>query len=375
MTADNGSSGGVWSAIPGQGDVVARLSAAVASPMHAYLFVGPRGSGKRPAAAVFAGELLAAADPRSGRDPERLQRHRRLAVAEQHPDIFVVDPAGNRLRRAGEAAALVAEASRTPAEGARKVLVVNRFHTATPAAAASLLKPVEEPSASTVWLLLAEQVPPEHVTIESRCIRVNFRRLSSRDISAALMAEGLASPETAQGVATAAGGNLERARMLASDENVSARRQAWWSIPDRLDGTGAVVAVIVTEIRALITAAAGPLAAQHRDELVALADQEEMFGTRGSGRAHVEARQRRELRQLRTDELHFGLVTLAGRYRDLALRGLGAQPDEADSAGPDPALLDALDRIRAMSTALTRNPNEALALQALLLGLPSVKPL
>ena len=47
-----------WAAVIGQPEAVARLSAAVPSPVHAYLLVGPRGSGKSTAAAVFAGELM-----------------------------------------------------------------------------------------------------------------------------------------------------------------------------------------------------------------------------------------------------------------------------------------------------------------------------
>ncbi|MYI14620.1 MAG: hypothetical protein F4108_02675, partial [Acidimicrobiaceae bacterium] len=163
-----------WSAVLGQSRAVASLESAVASPVHAYLLVGPRGSGKRTAAAAFAGELIVTADERTGAEPERAERHRRLAAREEHPDIFVLSPAGNSLRREEEVSQLIVEASRTPVEGTRKVLVVDRFHTATPAAAAALLKPVEEPATPVVWVLLAEQVLPEHVTIASRCTRVDF---------------------------------------------------------------------------------------------------------------------------------------------------------------------------------------------------------
>ena len=123
-----------WDRVIGQDEAVRRLRAAVESPVHAYLFVGPNGTGKRRAAAVFAGELLAAADP------EGAERHRRLAEKEEHADVHVLDPVGNSLRRDEEAEPLIVQASRSPVEGNRKVLLVNRFHTATPAAAASLLK-------------------------------------------------------------------------------------------------------------------------------------------------------------------------------------------------------------------------------------------
>ena len=347
-----------WSRVPGQPAAVAQLRAAIASPVHAYLLVGPRGSGKRAAAAAFGGELLAAADLRAARDAQRARRHRRLAAREEHPDMFVLDPSGNQLRRGAEVAALVAEASRVPVEGRRKVLVVNRFHTAHPAAAASLLKPVEEPSESTVWVLLTEQVLPEHVTIASRCLRVDFTAVADADVAAVLADEGLAAGQEASLAAAAAGGNLDRARVLAADQQVQARREAWWTIPERLDGAGATAAALVDEVRSLITAASEPLAARHRQELAGLAEREKMFGTRGSGRSDTEARHRRELRQLRTDELRFGLATLASRYREMMVDGWNAQA------------MSAIDRLRRTSAALSRNPNEALALQALLLDLP-----
>jgi len=149
---------------------------------------------------------LVAADGRAGADPARAARHRRLAARDEHPDVFVLSPAGTSLRREEEVSQLVVEASRTPVEGSRKVLVVDRFHAATPAAAAALLKPVEEPPGSVVWVLLAEQVLPEHVTIASRCARVDFGPVPDAEIARVLASEGLAAADRAPLVAAAAAG-------------------------------------------------------------------------------------------------------------------------------------------------------------------------
>ena len=344
-----------WDLVVGQQEAVRRLEAAVTAPVHAYLFVGPGGAGKRRAATVFAGELLAAADP------DNAERHRRLAVDESHADVHMLDPVGNNLRRDEEAEPLIVQASRSPVEGKRKVLIVNRFHTATAAAAASLLKTIEEPPATSIFVLLAEDVPPEHITIESRCTRVDFPPIAEEAIADALVAEGLASPEQAPIIAAAASGSVERARTLVADDRLVARRDAWWSIPDRLDGTGAAVAVMVEEVRALIDDAGKAKVAQHDAEIEAMDAREEQLGTRGSGRKDLEARHRRELRQFRTEELRFGLATLATRYREAIVAG-------DDRSG----LLDGIDALRHTQDALVRNPNEALALQALLLRLPSL---
>ena len=359
-----------WSAVVGQPQAVAALTAAVASPVHAYLLVGPRGSGKRTAAAAFAGELIAAADQRTGSDPARSARHRRLAARQEHPDVFVLSPAGQSLRREEEVSQLIVEASRTPVEGPRKVLVVDRFHTATPAAAAALLKPVEEPAGSVVWVLLAEQVLPEHVTIASRCTRVDFGPVPDTEIARVLVSEGLVAADRAPLVAAAAAGNLHRARVLATDERVAARHEAWWSVPDRLDGTGAAVALLVAELRAMIDEAGGALTERHRAEIVALEQREEHFGVRGSGRSVIEAQHKREHRQFRTDEIRFGLATLGARYRDQITSSPGDDPAAIRRAA---AAMRAIDRLRATAESLIRSPNEALALQALLLDLPPLR--
>ncbi len=365
-----------WRVVVGQSRAVAALNAAVAAPLHAYLLVGPQGSGKRSAAAVFAGELIVAADHQAASDNARAGRHRRLAAREEHPDVFVLDPAGSSLR-VEDIESLLLEAARTPVETNRKVLVVERFHTATAEAAAALLKPVEEPTGSLVWVVLAEQVLPEHVTIASRCVRVDFGAVPEADIAAVLVAEGLASEQRALQVAAICAGNLTRARILAVDERVMTRREAWWSVPDRLDGSGAAVAILSAELRALIDEAAETLKKRHLQEAEKLAADEAEHGVRGSGRAAVEAQHKREQRQFRNDEIRFGLATLAARYREQIRSSSTSNPPEASSqieSSQTEAAMSAISRLRITAENLIRSPNESLALQSLLLDLPPTPP-
>lgn len=339
--------------VVGQDLAVAQLRNALQNPLHAYLFVGPRGAGKRQAAAAFAGELLAAADP------DGAERHHRLAAAEAHPDLFILEPEGRGLL-VDEAALLVTEASRSPIEGTRKVMMVDRFHTAEPRVAPKLLKTIEEPPASAIFILLAEEVPPEQITISSRCIQIDFGPVSPEAIRDLLITEGVEA-ERAETVAAASAGSVERARLLVNDERFVVRRDAWLSVPSRLDGTGAVVAVMVEELSELIDEAQTPLAAKHDLERADLDKREEEFGTRGSGRKTLEAKHKREIRSVRDDELHFGLATLAAIYRDRLV----------DHPRPQP-LIEGLSRITKANEALGRNPNETLLLQALLVGLPEL---
>jgi DNA polymerase-3 subunit delta' len=344
-----------WDDVVGQPRAVEQLRAAARAPSHAYLFVGPRGVGKRAAARTFAGEVLSA-----DAEGDEAVRHRRLAESEQHADLVLVVPEGRSLRRT-EADVIITEGFRSPVEGRRKVIVVDRFHSAEPEAAASLLKTIEEPPASAVFVLLAEEVPPEHVTIASRCIRIDFPAVAPPAVAEHLVTLGV-DVDIANEIAAASGGNVDRARLLASDERFAARRQAWHAVPDELDGTGSMVARQVAGLRALIDDALVPLTKRQTEELAELAAWEDEYGTRGSGRRNIEERHKREARLLREDELHLGLATLAGRYRDRLL----------DTNDPAPVVA-ACARITAASEALIRNPNEALLLEALFLELPSLR--
>ena len=152
-----------WARVPGQDEAVAALRAAVANPVHAYLFRGPSGAGKRAAASVFAAALLSESSGRS--ETERIFN---LALKEQHPDVVIFEPEGRALR-VEEAAAMVAEAARSPVEGSRKVIICDRFHTAEIAVAPKLLKTIEEPPASVIFVLRRPNVRSS--VSPSRCTR------------------------------------------------------------------------------------------------------------------------------------------------------------------------------------------------------------
>jgi DNA polymerase-3 subunit delta' len=267
---------------------------------------------------------------------------------------------GGRTLRGEDAEHLVIEASRSPVEGRRKIIVCDRFHTAEPGAAASLLKTIEEPAATSMFVLLAEEVPPEHVTIASRCTVIDFGEVSEDVVAEWLVGQGIA-PDLAAVAAQSSRGDLRRARLLASDPEVAARRALWVDAPSRIDGTGAAVAAVVDEIRAAIDRAQGPLDALHAEEAAEFERQAEQLGVTATARKDMTARHKRETRRLRDDELRFGFAVLAAHYRNLV------------EAGESSAAIDAIDALRDTTEALLRNPNESLQLQRLFLRLsPSV---
>jgi DNA polymerase-3 subunit delta' len=160
-------------------------------------------------------------------------------------------------------------------------------------------------------------------------------------------------------VATVAHGDLERARLLATDERLALRLRLWREIPKQLDGSGHVAAALVDEVRANIDDAGQSLVHRQAQEAAELSERIERYGQRGSGAKELEERHRREQRRLRTDELRLGLTELARAYRDALL-------DHADAV----PLLAGLAAIAATEEGLLRNPSEELALQALFVCLP-----
>ncbi len=345
----------IWDGVVGQPGAVERLRRSTATPLHAYLFVGPAGSTKDEAARAFAAAIVSG----GADDPE--SRDARLALAGQHPDVREVERSGPFIS-ADQAREIVRVAALAPVEGTRKVLILHEFHLLRPEGAALLLKTLEEPPDSTTFIVLADFIPPELSTISSRCVRIEFRAIPDAVLTQRLLAEGVDRAEVRQ-VVDAAGGDLTRARVLARDPRLVARRAAFAAVPHQLDGSGAVVMRLVDELMGLIDEAAAPLAERHAAEVAELEARVERFGERGSGRKALEERHQREARRYRMDELRSGLAVLAAAYRDALVQAPERRARQ---------LVDAVHRIFESIEALERNPNEKLLLQALLWSLPGV---
>ena len=336
-----------WPPLLGGESALRQLEAALAAPVHAYLLVGTPGGDKRAVARVFAAELLAAAAAAGG--PEAAESHRRRAREGVHPDVSLVEPEGRELL-AAEAAGIITEASRRPLELDRKVIVCDRFHTASPGVAASLLKTIEEPPPATTIVLLADDVPQGHATVASRCVTIRFPAPSPEQVREWLEAAGVPPPVAAR-AERAVAADPARARDLVEGGDLAPRLEAWWSVPERLDGTGATAATAVDDLRALIDAAA--------------ADRTDAEPADPADRAAGRRRDRRH-RRARDAELRLGFAVVAQRYRE-ELSPAGAGPASTERAG------EAIDRLRDATAALVRNPDEKLLLQNLLLHLPRLE--
>ncbi len=348
----------IWSKIVGQDRAVEKLRRFATTNVQSFLFVGPEGCGKEHAARAFASTLITGSDIDSSREAELILRGEFADVNE----IFRVGAAVDK----EEAESIVMQSSTTPLEAKVKVIIIHEVHLMRESAAVRLLKTIEEPAPQVVFILLADQLVPSLMTINSRCVVVNFARLHESDIATALVADGVF-PATAESVAKASQGSLDRARLLVTDNHLTRRQQAFANISSRLDGTGAAVFQIVADLSDHLDKAAKVLETMHERELKQLEERVALTGERGSGRKAIADRHKRELRKLRTDELRSGLSIFAGVYSDLLMR------DPETENGDE--IITAVAAIHKTISALSLNTNEDLALHALLLKCPPLRTL
>ena len=244
--------------VVGQEAAIKTLRQALVNPVHAYLFIGSEGAGKETAAYAFSSALVCS------EGGCLTCRNCMLAANHQHPDIVETSRSGAMVS-VDDLRALASISQRKPLEAARQILIVEDVHLATKSAPA-LLKTLEEPPPSTIFVLLADDLPPELVTIASRCVEVQFPPLSSKTIAAALAANGC-DPETARSIARASSGNLDRAQLLAKDPAFAGRLAMWTAIPNQLGGGGGEIAQLVADLLSATDTAVQPMKERNAADL------------------------------------------------------------------------------------------------------------
>src|SRR6202047_4401124 len=189
---------------------------------HAWLITGPPGSGRSVAAVCFAAALQCTADegPGCGRC-----RACSTTMAGTHADVRRIVPEGLSIG-VDEMRAIVQIASRRPSTGRWQIVVVEDADRLTEGAANALLKVVEEPPPSTVFLLCAPSVDPEDIsgTLRSRCRHVAPVPPSTEAIARVLVDSDGLDADTADWAASVSGGHVGRARRLATDPEARERR-------------------------------------------------------------------------------------------------------------------------------------------------------
>ena len=299
--------------VSGHRALVRRVARAVAreSLPPSLILAGPDGVGKRLVATALA-QVLNCSEPLRGAPPavaagedagslsidacgqcRACQRIDRAA----HPDVLTLGAEAGAAITIDEVRQAVGEARYRPFEGRRRVLIINDADRLVPQAQNALLKTLEEPPAASQFLLVTARPDRLLATVRSRCQRISFGHLGTRELAELLVRRHGYEESAALAAASAAGGSADRALQLASGELAAAREAAL----------------------ALLAAVTGS-----RDTKGRLAGAKGLLDRKAGGGTAGKARRQ---------ELAHRLRALASLLRDVTLLASGA--DRAALANPD----------------------------------------
>jgi DNA polymerase-3 subunit delta' len=349
----------------------ATLAAALASPGHAYIFRGPRGSGKAAAARAFAAELLADAAP----DPADVRR-RVLIDPSPHPDLVWLRPPGAQHLVEDVRESVIRASSLSPAEGRRRVFVIEEAEDLRDESQNALLKTLEEPAPFAHLILVCSEPEQLSETILSRCAPVEFGPLTPDAVL-----EYLGAGEGAAAAARLSGGDVELARLLLGERGAALRAAA--EAAARSARSAEPAAEPWGALLALASEAGEEAGAAEERRLLEEAEVSARRGRKGKLTREAIEQVRRTERRARTQALDLALALCCAWYRDLLAVAAGADDVvlnadrlaqlREDAEGLEPARARAavewvLDTRRRMLV----NVSEELALEALWLRLRAV---
>ncbi len=392
---------GVFTRLVGQAAVEAELLAAARAARgdsihsgatdgtmtHAWLITGPPGSGRSVAALCFAAALQCTGSVEDGAPGCGRCRACTTTMAGTHADVRRVIPEGLSIG-VDEMRAIVQIASRRPSTGHRQIVVIEDADRLTEGAANALLKVVEEPPPSTVFLLCAPSVDPEDiaVTLRSRCRHVALVTPPTEAIARVLVDRDGLAPDVADWAAAVSGGHVGRARRLATDPEARQRRErALGLVRDAATPPRAYAAaeelVAAAEAEAVVLTA-GRAEAETEELRTALGAGGTGKGTagamRGAAGAIKDLERRQKSRQTRAsrDALDRALIDLATYFRDALVVSAGAgvranHPDMAERVaalaahGSPDRLLRCMEAVLECRDALAINVKPKFAVDAM----------
>lgn len=165
--------------VVGQTHIIQTLKNAIVQNRiaHAYLFCGPRGTGKTSIAKIFA-KILNCTNSQNA--PCGVCENCKMAANGSHPDIIEIDAASNN--GVDEVRNLIDKVKYAPMQGKYKIYIIDEVHMMTSGAFNALLKTIEEPPAHVIFIFATTEPNKVLPTIISRCQRFDFNKVSMHDI-------------------------------------------------------------------------------------------------------------------------------------------------------------------------------------------------
>ena len=367
----------VFDDLVGQERVAGFLRAAVesGSASHAYLFVGPPGSGKRSAALLLACALVCA-DGGCGAC-SACARVRRGA----HPDVRVVEPAGAATYLVEQVRdELVPDMYLAPADGHAKVYILDHAEALGDASANAFLKTLEEPPAPVTIVLLTDDYDAVLPTIASRCQAVRFSPVPTGRALALLAERTGAGEDEALAALAACSGDVPRAlQFLRSPARREARDHVLAVLRDLpvMDARDVLVSA-----RDLLREVKVPLEELKERQIVEMKERTEFMGRAGQTK-DVEQRHKREI-TAREREAVLEIMAVAESWmRDVLLASAGADGVSNRDASDDittaascmahASIQRGLDAVAGARRRVSYNVSPQLAVEAMLFDIQEAR--
>jgi DNA polymerase-3 subunit delta' len=361
----------VFDDVVGQERVAAYLKAAVTGGQtsHAYLFVGPQGSGKKTAAMLLACALICD-DGGCGTCPA-CQRVRRGA----HPDVRVVTPEGAATYLVEQVRdELVPDMWLAPADGHAKVYIIERADALGDSAANAFLKTLEEPPPSVRIVLLTDDYDAVLPTIVSRCQVIRFAPVTpSRAV--ALLAErtGVGTDEALAALAASSGVVPRAIEFLRAPSRVAGREALMTIMRDLPVMDGRDVLVSAREMLKAVRAPLEDIKARQESEL---RERIEFMGRQAQVK-DMEARNKRELTARERESISELFSITESWLRDALASSVGATAQIANRDAADDiavagacmspaAVEEGLEAVRRARRRVSYNVSPQLAVEAML---------
>ena len=354
---------------------------APSSMSQAWLFTGPPGSGRSVAARAFAAALQCTGPvPGCGQCQGCLS-----TMAGTHPDVEIMATSGVSIT-VEQTRSMVGRSYVSPSVGSWRIIIVEDADRMAERTTNVLLKAIEEPPGSTVWMLCTPSPDDVMTTIRSRCRNVSLVVPSASDVAELLVRRDGVAPETALVAAKAAQSHIGMARALATNPEVAGQRAK--TLREALSIRGAGDAVLAAQ-RLLANATERAEAQATKNDGRELAELKRSLGVEDDKRIppavraqirSLEETQKRRATRAKRDVLDRAMVDMLSLFRDVLTVQLGADVElvnedfgreiralaEASTAQQSIHRMDSISQARQR---LAGNVDPLLTLEAMMLSL------